>query len=1088
MFLWRAIRIATSDLIAGFVPIRAYWSRTLCGNSRTKKRLAFSACTLNVVLVSAVAGVWAQNQQNFPDSKAVRPEDSSTSPTSEESIPQATASGVATSSNPNSFANIRFVTPSWNWVQTPSSNLGTAGMNTITLSPCPLGIDTTQGAYLLSSNAGMTSGSNVLTASNNPFYAVWMGLHVQVTGAGPGGSVLDGIIIGFTSSRQVTLSTHAATTVTASPVYIATYRYTVRIAGRGTAEVAPVAGGTCTPRASRGTINVLTAYSHSGGSTVGSSSSGIQEAWNDAWRTDQGSGVSGLTAPYVKLMSNQTYNIYGSVYLRGQGGIFDGAGSYNVCSTRDRCFYVGTMRGGPYVSHHKVYNLSGGSTLRVDGVQVASAAAVSGTYTVKTAASHPFVVGDTVDCEINSQTMAGHLVVVILSVPNSTSFTFRKSRGSDNIAAGANTFGWCALLNAFVEDNSEHAIMQDVNIFQTSNPSAMGQFTYGIVDDNDQQFIIERAANRSTGPILSTANFPMGAFVYQRTDQNSAGIVYLHNSEFTGVNCVTGGGNGLVVTDTVCQGFPVYGIRYLGGLQPGTFSNIYEESTGSSTNPMFGYAAQSGYILAGAADFSGTFPASGFAPTFPSSPGGTVAPIRNYFIVERSDSGYSPPYFIGQSNPNNSGGVNITVKWPSPQLSQGGRNVAFDLLVTTGAVAPPIGTGNFAVVTDIVWTSACNTSGICTYVDTQAAPSSYTVQTSAASSWGPVNWFWPANLVLNSPSVHIPTVWANSYIVSNYGYKAVSIVADRCTGSGNPAQYSPLWVQCLATDSLSGSGAIGTVLQQSDIAGNGPVPSRKGRINLGRAINSPNDLITLADSNFTKTVSTAGARPSGDTADIAIGLDQNGGLALRSGSSISEYINALPNGANYVERLTDGAKTFNVPVTVNGNLTVASGTLTLPVSGTGLQCLHVSSTGVVSGTGADCGRSGITANGATTVNGSLGSYRKTQSKTSNFTISADQSEFYFNNSGTTREVDFVLPSCGSDGLWFTFGVDDARIVRAIASGGARIRNGSILSAANGSITASSTGDQVTIQCIGRSAADSVPEWVVTSIIGNWTVN
>lgn len=51
---------------------------------------------------------------------------------------------------------------------------------------------------------------------------------------------------------------------------------------------------------------------------------------------------------------------------------------------------------------------------------------------------------------------------------------------------------------------------------------------------------------------------------------------------------------------------------------------------------------------------------------------------------------------------------------------------------------------------------------------------------------------------------------------------------------------------------------------------------------------------------------------------------------------------------------------------VNGNFAVAGGTVTLPITGTGPQCLHVSATGVVSGTGADCGNGG--GSGSGTVN------------------------------------------------------------------------------------------------------------------------
>jgi len=73
----------------------------------------------------------------------------------------------------------------------------------------------------------------------------------------------------------------------------------------------------------------------------------------------------------------------------------------------------------------------------------------------------------------------------------------------------------------------------------------------------------------------------------------------------------------------------------------------------------------------------------------------------------------------------------------------------------------------------------------------------------------------------------------------------------------------------------------------------------------------------------------------------------------------------VPSGTNYLERLTAAGKTFNVPVTVNGNLNVTSGTVTFPVTGSGSQCLHVSSTGVLTGTGADCGSGG---GGSGTVN------------------------------------------------------------------------------------------------------------------------
>ena len=803
---------------------------------------------------------------------------------------QNVAQPAGTQFSVNNLSNIRYVTPSWNWSQSPSDSLGTAGSNTIHLSPCPLGIDT-------SANAS--------------------------------------------------------------------YSYRVRIAGTGTAEAVPVTGGSCTPGASSGTIVVTTQYAHTAGYTVGSASSGIQEAWNDAWINDVGLNVSAQTGPYVKLAANQQYNVYASVYLRGRGGVLDGAGALIVCSTRDRCIYVGTTQGYPYVNHHKVYNLSGSSTVNVDGVQVASVAANNGSYTVSTASAHPFVVGDTVDCEYHSQTSDQHWALPVLTAPNSTTFTV--SMGHSTFAAGTATFGFCNLLNAFLENNSDHVVVQDINLFQ-SNPAGMGFFSYGIVNDNDQEFIVERAANRSSTMLISSANWPIGAFLYQRTDQNNAGITYVHDSELTGVNCVTGGGNGIVLTDTVCQGFPTFGVRYFGGLQPATFQNIYQESTGGTSNPLYGYAAQMGFAVQGGlgSKFVGNFPASGYTPYF--AAGGGTAAERSYFVVPRSSVfGYGPLLFIGSAEPT-SGSVGIPLTWPSVELqvanTQSVGTLTWDVLVTTGtAGTAPLGTGSYAIATNI--SGSCGTNGMCSFTDTQSAPSSYTVQ---AQAYEPMFWFWPANLALNSDTVlTMDQALTNPVAVASAGAKGVSIVAAQCKSGSGTWKRTPIWISCLASENSGGSGSIATLLQEQDLSNNGPAANSKGRLNFGKPIaNFPNDLVTLQDSNFMKALTANGGRPTNDAGDMAIGVDQSGGMTERAGSSISSYINAVPSGTNYLERLTAAAKTFNVPVTVNGNLTVTGPTVTLPVTGTGTQCLHVSSTGVLSGTGADCGSG--SGSGSVTVN------------------------------------------------------------------------------------------------------------------------
>src|SRR5579862_1121014 len=62
----------------------------------------------------------------------------STTPAASQNVVQP----VGTQFSTNNLANTRYVTSSWNWLESPTDNLSTAGSNTIHLSPCPLGLDT----------------------------------------------------------------------------------------------------------------------------------------------------------------------------------------------------------------------------------------------------------------------------------------------------------------------------------------------------------------------------------------------------------------------------------------------------------------------------------------------------------------------------------------------------------------------------------------------------------------------------------------------------------------------------------------------------------------------------------------------------------------------------------------------------------------------------------------------------------------------------------------------------------------------------------------------------------------------------------
>ncbi len=708
------------------------------------------------------------------------------------------------------------------------------------------------------------------------------------------------------------------------------YEYRVYIDGSGTPEAVPVTGGSCLPGAASGTIMVTTTHAHKSGYRVGSASSGIQEAWNAAWTSDVGHDASNMAAPYVKLMAGTDYSVMATVYLRGRGGILDGAGAYISCSTRDRCIKVGIASA---IGYHKLYNLTGGSTINVNGARVSSVSNSRGLRTISTTANHPFVVGDSVDCEYHSQLADQHWISTVTGVPAANSFTVQF--GSGTFSAGTNTFGFCALENAFIEDGSEKVVIQDINITQVS-PMGMGQFTYGIVNDNDQQLIIERAANRASSVILNTPNFPIGAFVYERNDQGAEGITYLHNSEFTNVNCVQAGGNGLVVTDTVCQGFPTFGIRYFGGFQPATIQNLYEESTGATVNPLYrgsAMAGQMGMLLQGGTGqrILGTFPISGSGPFF--LQGGSS--YINYFVVPRSSvEGYGPVLFIGYAQPV-SRDKNINLQWPSTDLRDGGTSlgtITWDILATTGltsSVQAPFGTGTYAVATNV--SGSCDSSGMCSYSDSQAERGSYTVQ---RQQYIPKFWFWPANLTLNNTTVIADVLQSNPAIAASQGMGSPAMVANLCVAQNQPAWRSPVQVTCLSVGS-SGSGSLATLMGTSQ----GTPSNSKGRLNFGGSQSLPNDVVTLFDSNFNKTAATAGSRPLADVGDIALGADQTGGLSERAPTSISRYIKALNTGIGWTDRLTAEGYTLNVNEIIHGNLSV-SGNITTS-SGRGLMIVSV---------------------------------------------------------------------------------------------------------------------------------------------------
>src|SRR5581483_10813294 len=374
---------------------------------------------------------------------------------------------------------------------------------------------------------------------------------------------------------------------------------------------------------------------------------------------------------------------------------------------------------------------------------------------------------------------------------------------------------------------------------------------------------------------------------------------------------------------SVIQGFNQYGVYYAGGLQNVMIGGTYQESSGICANPVYpgSIGANVGILTNNDLTYLGDDPIGGQFPNFPAANSGTQQ--NNYYVVIHSATrGVLGMFYIG--NCLTSGTGNCTTYWPEPNLDGLGA-VTYDELRTVGSTAiPPNGAGSYEIATGISGT--CSTAGICTNVDAQTGASSYTVP--GANNTVKLN-FWPGAVVLGTAAhLNINDCGQASGIISTSYLPAIF-----CNHStpGQGGSYTPYWATYREGDSAgNGNGAVGAMLKQAGPASGAAPSGLTGLFGfLSTSALGQTDMLTLAYSNPFLTLATPGYRPSAASNDTAIGFDSSGGtgatgvqLAFRAPVAISEYIGSVFDNGSYKERLTGSGKTFNVPVTINGNLTV----------------------------------------------------------------------------------------------------------------------------------------------------------------------
>ena len=833
-------------------------------------------------------------------------------------VSQNIAQPVGTQLSVNNLSGIRYVTPTDNWSVSPSGSLVGGTQATVTLSPCPVGMD----------------------ASGNSMYFVY-------------------------------------------------------ISGQGTPEPAMVTGGTCTSGATSGTIVFTPKNTHSATYLLSSASSGIQEGINDACGIPNGSGGN-PNARVVLPATGATANalpVYGSIFAHCSRALIEGNGTLLSCSTRDRCIVLGDLVNSNHYGGTTLRGVNFTSTVNADGCQITNTQRTSNVVTITVASGCSTIqTGDLVN--INFTDVAGYWGSHGPVTVSGNSITY--SQTGANVASQASP-GTIAIQNAAVEDNAMPGTMEDIK----SSSGGGGKFNQFFVVDNDQAATIRNFDADGSEGLLCTANH-CGSFVYAAGNTLGSPVLWIDKANIS-PQC---GGNGVTVlanndtriSDSVIQGWGMWAVNtqtILGSYGGTELDNIYmEEGAGPCVHPYEGsYFSAAGVIFSGNVQplkvQGGEQPAA-HVPQF-SSTGGAGSTQYNYYVVAHDSAlGYSFPLLAGFALTTGSG--TITGQFPHVPPSSATSTISYDILrmqpsLSVAANTPsfPVHgacTGGTATACGSIVVAQSQCSGlVCTFTDNASAnTTSYAIN---PAGWEPLLPFWPAQVVLNGNGTQSymapPAIFDTepSDVVSVNGNSAPQLFVRQCgyaSAVGDPL-FGGAWEQCL--EGKGNAPNVGGLILADGAYNNGTGGGTKGRLlfeypTTGISNISPHHIVTLVDSNFQKTLATIGFRPPNDANDTYIGIDNTAlpsavQLAFGSPVAISSYIGNVGDNASYLERLTVSAKTFNVPVKINGNLTVTGtctgcgggGTGTVN-SGTATQLALYSANGA-----AVSGDSGLTDNGST---------------------------------------------------------------------------------------------------------------------------
>jgi hypothetical protein len=802
-------------------------------------------------------------------------------------------------------AGISYATTALNWTQTISSSLSAGTPATVTLTPCPAGIDTTSGAgyQVALSGAGISEAVNVLTVAGGCTSGASSGT-IQFT---PVNSYAAGYAIGSASSGiQETLN--AACGV--DPTAYKNSQCNVTIPANGP-------NGTVNTYNVPGTIylhsnqSILSGYGTSLNCTGRGACLQVGDLHNSNDYTD--TTISGLSfRTPVSQAGNPAY--VGVAITQTQRT----AQVTTITTASPHGFHSGDMVTILFTDSANYWG---------DAVITTVPSSTTFQYT------HP-------GADLAAQPTPGVVALAYVAVLDNAVNTHLIDISYDKVGENGQ-------FNNFFDlwDDENVTIEHFNNQSQTLNNSInwTGSFVFSAGNQSGQ-----------IAPVITlrdstiTANSSNGLTVY-----NSNGI-YVENTVLQAT------GPWQVYSSNTTGNFQG---AYLKNVYSESSAGANPLSPPHSPFPGLGIAG----LIAGSSTAAASFQVAGNggpSGAFPS--GGAGSTPYSYFIVANDTTTGTQTSPMQVLNWLSTGSDSIPVRWP--RVSNGTDSFTYDVIrmatpVGVGALYPYNGgcLGGAAgacgyVVRGLTQSLACSGGLVCTFADNgSSSTSAYTIK---QANYNGNLLFWPGSVVSVTTSVSVDVELLGGVGVGLNGNPLQ--MARQCSayGSASPGGYTSC-VASVTSPNNSVPNQSATILSDGPEIGGGMSLS-KGRLNFttaAGAILGPHHIITLIDSQPSLTRATAAYRPPANANDTWIGTDLASGTAVTAGQlafgspvSITNYIGQTGDGvhANWLERLNGSLKEFNVPTKFDQSVTIA---------GLANGCLNVAS-GVLASTGAPCGSGG----------------------------------------------------------------------------------------------------------------------------------